>query len=627
MREHARFLALLALFVVAGVVLWRVLRAEPPIAEAPPDIAPVAEVEDEAVAPVAAESSPAPVRVRQNGTVNDGRGLDAAPGRIAGQLVSPEGEAIAGAEVLVHHPDYKARRLHSDAQGVFIAEGLDADAYSVRATAAHFNPAVEDRVAPGGEPLRIEMTHRSAVEGRVRDARTGEYLSQYEVVYLSTPPGDERHWRNIVADKSTEWRLVEVPSGEYHLEEAYSEKQSAVGARAEGYEPAYVTIEPIAPGATAEATDLLLLPETRIAGTVTGPDSAPVSGANISIVDGGDETIVGQTDSAGAFEIAGLGAGTAVVTARHEGLLSTSVEVELVRGAVVPVQLRLGRGGTVSGVITLDGAPIEGATVKASKLGNELLDGSAAATSDASGRYLITGLAPGAWNMFAQLGKEFDSPGNEVAAAITVGDGDVEQDFAFTSSLGALEGSISIGDVPAEHASIEVRPAENWLLRIHTGQFQDGLYRVDDIIPGLVRVQVEAWDTAGRLATAAAEVEVPAGEIVRYDFRLETATVLVGRVVNATPEQTDVAILSGTHAQPASLSYEDALRLRGQVLKEVNVAADGTFEVSGVAPGNYTIFAATTGGDPENYFENIRMRFVPFTIPAPEGQELLIQFE
>ena len=626
MRENARLLALLALFLVAGIMLWRVLRTEQPIDEPPPVTAPLAEAEDGSDTVVAEPSEN--LRTTQVDDISHTPALEAAPGRIAGWTVSPEGAPIARAEVLIHHPEQKARRLLSDAQGAFIADDLNAETYTVRANADHFNPAVHERIAPGSEPVLIEMSHRSALEGRVRDARTGEYLTQFELRYMPDPPGDEKHWRNIVADENSQWQLVDLPSGQYRVEDVYSDKEIAVGARAEGFEAAYVTVASIAPGATAKAPDILLLPDTLVAGTVTGPDGAPVAGADVSVVDGNVSTS-GETDGEGAFEIGGLGDGTVEVIARYEGLLATSVEVELIRGGVVPVQLQLQRGGSVAGVITLDGAPVQGATVKASTIrgSNDRADSNVTATSDSSGRYLMTGLAPGAWNIFAQLGEEYDSPGNELGASITVGDGDVEQDFAFTSDLGALEGSISVNNVPAAQATIEVRPAENWLLRINTGQFQDGAYRVDDIIPGLVRVHVEAQDAAGQVANASVELEIAPGELVRYDFHLETATVLVGRIVNATPEQTQVAILTGTRAQPPSLSYDDALRLRGQILKEVNVAQDGTFEVTGLTPGDYTIFAVTTGGDPETYFDNLRIRFVPFTVPAAEGQELLIRFE
>ena len=625
MKEHARLVAIMALFVVAGVVLWRVLGAEPVVEEPTSRIPSAIELVEDPGAQVAVDSANTPVRAPR--VVDEAQAplVETAASRIAGRAVSPDGAPVPGAEVLVHHPERKARRLRTDAQGTFIVDGLDDTTFTVRVTADRYNPAVRERIAPGGELLLVEMTHRSTVEGRVRDARTGEYLSEFDIVYLPHPPGDEKHWQNIVHHETTEWQRVDVDSGRYRLEDIFSDSEFALGARAEGYEAEYVTVDPIAPGATAEATELLLLPETRIVGTVYGPDGAPLGGATVALLEGQDERVVTQSDDTGAFEITGLGDGAVVVEGRHEGHVSTRVEVALSRGAEIPVELHLSHGASITGLVTLDDVPIAGVQVKASEIGSLNQPHSTSTVTDVAGSYTLTGLTPGDWYVFAE--REQDAPFGvgQLSAQVSVSGQSVQQDFHFTTSLGAVEGAITFGDEPAESATVSVRPTEGRARRIQPGTFENGLYRVDELVPGNVQVQVEAMDRTGQTANALEIVEVLPGATTRFDFRLDPADAVVGRVIGGVPERTQLMILRGKRTLPPALSLEEALLLQHEMVKQAEVAADGRFEVSGLSKGDYTIVAVTTGDDADNFLENLQIQIVPFQ--APSAEEVIVQFE
>ncbi|MEX2015826.1 MAG: carboxypeptidase regulatory-like domain-containing protein [Candidatus Hydrogenedentales bacterium] len=545
-----------------------------------------------------------------------------------GRTVSPEGMPIQNVAVLIQHPDETPRRVTTNADGVFEVDGLSGSSYTVRATVDHFNPVTAERVRPGGDLVALEMSHRSAVSGRVRDARTGAYIADFEVLYLPTPPGDDRHWAHIVHDENAAWQRISDDSGRYRIEDVYSGTAFAVGARAATYEPAFATVPPAAPGQTAEAPELVLLPETRLLGKVFGPDGQRVPGATVSLVHDGDEQAVATTDATGSFEIGGLGDGVAEINARLEGLLSDRVEIVLIRGAVVPVELRLGSGASISGTVTLDGAPVAGAEIRASRFGSfENPDASASTVSDATGAYAITGLEPADWYLVAQLPGGEAAEGQELGTTISAAEMVQQHDFTFTSSLGAIEGRILISGVPATSANIVVRPTEDWMLRNYGSTFEAGVFRVEDVVPGEVRVQVEAYGASGKVGVGSAEFNVGAGQTIHYDFLLEPAAPMRGRIINGTPEHTELAVLTGTRTQPPSLSFQEIARLQGEVLQRIAIDSDGTFQIKGLPDGDYTLFAATTSGDAENFLDNIQIQFVPLRVPGADDRVIEIRFE
>ena len=144
-------------------------------------------------------------------------------------------------------------------------------------------------------------------------------------------------------------------------------------------------------------------------------------------------TDICMTDKAGRFTYSGLPPGTHCLSAEHSEYVpskSNSVEIEADH-AVRGIEIRLARGGFVSGTVTDEhGAPVEEAVVRfvmrAQSEDEELgqIVWRARAETDASGDYRSSVLVPGAYTVRAEHGHLLPSEEHtvKVAAAETVTD-------------------------------------------------------------------------------------------------------------------------------------------------------------------------------------------------------------
>jgi hypothetical protein len=139
-----------------------------------------------------------------------------------------------------------------------------------------------------------------------------------------------------------------------------------------------------------------------ISGVATSSGN-PVKGATVAATMQGDPTINGQatTDTAGHYTITGLPPGTYDVEAAASGYQTLQVNGVVVSTAAdTPLDLTMTfQLGSISGVATSSGNPVKGATVAAAMQGDPATNGQA--TTDSAGRYSITNLPPGTYNIEA----------------------------------------------------------------------------------------------------------------------------------------------------------------------------------------------------------------------------------
>ena len=131
-----------------------------------------------------------------------------------------------------------------------------------------------------------------------------------------------------------------------------------------------------------------------VTGTVTS-GGAPVAGATVTDIGGQFAT----TDVNGAFTLSGLAPGSHTLTATASGLNSQAQIAPVSAGATQVVSFTLTptpTTGAVSGIVTsaAGGAPIPGATVSDT-------GGTATATTNPAGSYILTGLTPGSHTVTA----------------------------------------------------------------------------------------------------------------------------------------------------------------------------------------------------------------------------------
>ncbi|MFE6963775.1 carboxypeptidase regulatory-like domain-containing protein [Agromyces sp. NPDC057679] len=151
-----------------------------------------------------------------------------------------------------------------------------------------------------------------------------------------------------------------------------------------------------------------------ISGIVTGTDDLPLAGVSVSA--NGPGWVSATTDADGRYELVGLAAGSYTVSFEADafdpeavsGYLreywddaaemfdATPVDVDSGE-SVTGIDAKLGRAGSISGVVAVDGQPIAGVDVSVSGAGW------GSATTDADGRYEVVGLRAGAYDVWFSM--------------------------------------------------------------------------------------------------------------------------------------------------------------------------------------------------------------------------------
>ena len=367
-----------------------------------------------------------------------------------------------------------------------------------------------------------------------------------------------------------------------------------------------------------------------ITGTVTGADGAPQIGAHVAIAIsrkpsgedlGGTLTAHATTAEDGTYRMAGLTAGRVTrVQAIAPGHLpftanpgaAGNAPLDLAEGAALAYDIHLSRGGVVHGRVTAAGGddPVAGAEVtlmSASGRGFTPLTGLLRATTDADGAYRIPYVAAGRYVALPSREgwflPELDPARNPTAvpygtpqaapATLTVvmanEDGDVERNLQLARGL-SVQGRVADGGGrPVEGAEIHAKGyglaqvAWQWGLQGRSPEplgrsGPDGTFALVGLPPH------NAWvlyaKKEGLVGTYAPSFvlgpDTPAPTLV---LTMRAGAVLRGRAEGLAPEDLASASLNywGTDGELAHKNYGHKL------------AEDGTFEIRGVPPGDWSL--------------------------------------
>jgi hypothetical protein len=236
----------------------------------------------------------------------------------------------------------------------------------------------------GSEPMPP-----GAVTGRVTDVEDGAAISGAQVT---------DGVRIALTDVDGMYTIDDVIPGSYQ-----------VVASKEGYQTSSLTVT-VLEGDTAVA-DFSLSEIVAVPGSITGlvtdvKDGSPIEGATVS-----DGTRIATTDASGGYTLTDVPAGSYEVTASKEGYESSSLTVDVLSGTAAVADFSLNEVvvlGDITGTVTdaEDGSPIVGATVT---------DGVGTATTDGAGKYTITDVPPGSYEVIASK-EGYES----VTASVTV---------------------------------------------------------------------------------------------------------------------------------------------------------------------------------------------------------------
>ncbi len=357
------------------------------------------------------------------------------------------------------------------------------------------------------------------------------------------------------------------PSGEVYLQ-----------ARAEGLVPEAPLKVELPPEGEIEVA---MAEERILEGLVLDARSdSPVEGASVSLSFQRETSIPGigtygqfsmgvgnsQTDASGRFLFNGLWDGEFKMYVTAEGMRRVQQTVMIGAANPEPVVIRLEPGLELRGrVETADGEPAAGVEVTArpasQSRGSGMTD-SSRTQSDADGRFHFDALGPGTQRVWAR-----SEDGQSAQATAEAGQPD-EVVLRFARG-GLIRGTVFGPDgSPLASARVSAYSSDAFQsMSDETGA--DGRFGLTGVGPGSWTV----WASAEGLARTSEDAEVPEGETVTVDLRLERGATVIGEILG----------LSASELESCMVRVEGGGR--------VGPTADGAFRIAGVQSGERQVVA------------------------------------
>ncbi|MBI2571669.1 MAG: carboxypeptidase regulatory-like domain-containing protein [Candidatus Schekmanbacteria bacterium] len=346
--------------------------------------------------------------------------------------------------------------------------------------------------------------------------------------------------------------------------------------------------------------DMVLQPGARIFGKITNNDGNPVVMADVGAFDPDTESGGhALTDVNGNYVIGGLNPGNYLVVANHRSFVATFYP-----GVATPEEAQrvsVGQSDTTVGFKMLDGTSISG-TILEGTVGiggvrvfafSPSLGSGAAAPSQVAGDYEISGLRPAPDYIVGiespQYGRVFyDGAANaEAATRISTEDEIADDSIDFSVTLGGqIQGLVTdTAGTPIADAHVVVFDAQGGFVEL-TATAPDGRYVTTALAPATYTV---AAGGRGYMVSAVGGVQVAAGTVVMAPvLELSRGGSIAGSVLGG---GAPISIGERPIVYAYSMASGQWIQSRGAGAG----AADGSYEIRGLAPGEYKVLAQADG--------------------------------
>jgi protocatechuate 3,4-dioxygenase beta subunit len=387
-----------------------------------------------------------------------------------------------------------------------------------------------------------------------------------------------------------------------------------VSASAEGHEPAALRERELAAGEVVNIELELVIGGRALTGTVTDASGGPISGARIdaaklgSMVRPADAIASTVTGADGTYKLT-VAEGQLLVAASEPSYSPQSRYIE-VGASGVSADFQLVPGGVIEGVVRDEATrePIPGARVRAQRdapammLGERAVHGVA---TGADGRFRITGLRPGAYELDARA-----TPRASRAATI-VGLGVAEQ--ITDVEIIVARAPLLRGNVVDEGGA----PVPNIDVHAFTGSGQSG----DGTTDAKGRFAIEGLTPGNYMVVARDEQFLPAGVT-----RIELADKDVDVKVNVRRGLRIKGHVENRQVCDVTLDFEERAMTAGgempMLIGSVTTGPDGEFEVGPAQPIAYDITARCPSGEQGTKRVEAKPDMAPVVVEVKPGASI-----
>lgn len=544
---------------------------------------------------------------------------------VQGRVSDPEGGGISGVLVRVIKPmgwgwEVEVGTAETDANGDYAIGGLGGGSYALEAIgirslwgASRLGGGLQVVNGEHRDGVDLTLEPAGAISGTVRNAEgdgiRGVAVSLYHPnldITVETTSLDDGSYFAGALDQG-EWRVTFQGAAVGYSFQYYNGVQDALLA----------TMIPVTPGSEVTGIEATLQRQNAISGRVTNGYGIGIPGVTVEVYEAAGEWpySTGSTGDDGRYVVSGIGSGDFHVhmidpsgrylsqwynnTSERAGAQPVAV-VEGQHTAGVDVVLAEGsQGSTLWGRVSgTDGNYLLGAYLS--------LSGAASAwgETDADGWYLFTGLpSSDDYELWAE--PPWPSPyGQQSVSGIALAVGEAQRVDVTLPRLGSIRGRIVNEEgAPIDTVQVSVYDAssENWWAGWASPD-ENGYFEVFQLAAGEYKLQADEWTGAYRWQwydrvtsfEDATVIEVQDGLPTDIgDVTMAAGAGILGRVTDA---------VTGLPIGGVWVYHFDAQDYQSW---GVTTAADGTYRLSNLDPGNYKIlFSAGSAGYYNQYYNN-----------------------